>query len=199
MALVVEDGTGKADAQSYISVADADTYFSIRKIDAWKAIPSTTREALLIRATFAIDSWLRGRWVGTKGSSTQALAWPRAGAIDEEGFDIAATTVPLQVQHATAEVALVENTQSFIQETVSSSNAVVSETVGPISTSYRTDAPTITHYPKIEALLSGLAATGTVQVGFNIALTAEEIAALNNGTLDVFDYPEYFNLIKWGG
>ena len=48
MALVVEDGTGLANAESYISVADADTYFSALRGDAsvyaddWGAAATTT-------------------------------------------------------------------------------------------------------------------------------------------------------------
>ena len=51
MSLVVEDGTGKADAESYISVADADTYHSNRGNTDWAALTTTEKEQLLRGAT----------------------------------------------------------------------------------------------------------------------------------------------------
>ena len=37
MALIVEDGTAKSDAESFISGTDADTYFSKRGNATWAA------------------------------------------------------------------------------------------------------------------------------------------------------------------
>src|SRR5687767_6245334 len=102
MALEVEDGTGKANAVSYISLADADTYFAARAVEAWEDADEVEKESALIRATDALDSWARGRWKGTKKTSTQALAWPREDVVDEEGFDVPTTVVPTPVSRATS-------------------------------------------------------------------------------------------------
>ena len=204
MALEVEDGTGKANANAYISLTDADAYFAARKVDTWKAKTSAEREAAIVRATFSLDSWLRGRWNGVKKTSTQSLAWPRISALgattgitDEDGYELATDAVPQVVAWATAEVALIELSGRFLQESVGSSNAIASESVGPISVSYRGDAPSITYYPHVEAMLRGVAAVGGVQLNMSISLTAEEIEALNGSSSDPFDYAEYFNIIKW--
>jgi hypothetical protein len=196
MALTVEDGTGKSNADAYISAAYADTYFAIRKIDSWKAKSSTEREAAIVRATAALDGWLRGSWVGVKKTSTQALAWPRiaelggtTGVLDEDGYELSTTAVPTVVSNATAEIALIELSERFIQQEVSRDNTVASETVGPISVSYRADAPTNKRYPHVEAMLRGVANTAGTQVAMNIYLSAEEIE--EQAGVDYYDLGDY--------
>lgn len=78
MALVTEDGTGRADAESYISVADATAYHAGRGNAAWAAVASDeVREQLLRRATDYMEQSYRSRWAGMRLSVTQALSWPR--------------------------------------------------------------------------------------------------------------------------
>lgn len=77
MTMVVEDGTGKTDSNSYGAVADADTYFSDRGITAWTGA-STLKEYALIKATDYIDTVFGSRFKGKKvDSDTQALEFPR--------------------------------------------------------------------------------------------------------------------------
>ena len=198
MTIEVEDGTGKATAVSYISATDAGTYFSARGIETWAEYGSSEQEAALVRATSALDSWLRGRWLGTKKTQTQALAWPRTDVVDEEGYDVSDSAVPVPVKQATCEIALIELTERFIQQSVSKDNTIASETVGPISVSYRGDSPTIKTYPHVEALVRGLANVGGAQVGFNISLTEDELDALaDDDPLDPLDLDEYFEQAKW--
>ena len=93
MALVVEDGTGKSNANTYISQSDADSYFSSRdNPTAWTGLSSAKKDAALIYATVTLD----GMWdfVGTVTTSTQSLAWPRDGVWDEEGRRIEADVSP---------------------------------------------------------------------------------------------------------
>ena len=192
MALEVEDGTGKENATSYISLADADDYFELRGNEDWSGEDEADREAALVRATFGMDSWLRGRWVGTKLTQAQALAWPREGAEDEDGFEIPEDEVPIVVQHACAEIALIELSGTSFQSTSqSAADSVSSETVGPISVTYKDSAQTITTYPHIEALLRGVAATSGVVMSFNVGLTQDELDAMEDEP-DVFDFEEYF-------
>jgi hypothetical protein len=91
MALIVEDGTGKADAQSYVDVAGADAYHAARGNAAWATStaedgtattrPAEEREAALLRATAFIDATYRDRFPGYRARGrAQALEWPRVGA-----------------------------------------------------------------------------------------------------------------------
>lgn len=197
MTISVEDGTGKTDAVSYLSAADALAYHVAHGNDAWSDEDTATQEAALVRATTALDSWLRGSWSGKKKTQAQSLAWPRTGVTDEDGYTVIDTAVPLVIEQACAEVALIELTERFIQQSVDNSNAVASETVGPISVSYRADAPTNKRYPHIEAMLRGVAAVGAPQVSMNVYLTdAEKDALDDDGEFDPFKYDEYFAEIK---
>lgn len=106
MSLVVEDGTGKTDAQSYVSLADANAYHTTRGNTAWTGTDAE-KEAALIRATEFLDGRLFCRWPGLKYSTTQALEWPRIDALDSDGEDIS-ESVPAGLVKATCEAALVE-------------------------------------------------------------------------------------------
>jgi len=79
MALVTEDGTGRADAESYISVADAIAYHASRGNTAWAAVATdeTRAEQLLRHATDFMERRYRSRWAGMRLSVTQRLSWPR--------------------------------------------------------------------------------------------------------------------------
>jgi hypothetical protein len=72
MALIVEDGTGKPDAESYASAEDLVLYAGKFGV----AIPADepAQEALLRRAALAMDGM---KWKGRKTNSEQALSWPR--------------------------------------------------------------------------------------------------------------------------
>ena len=56
MTLIVEDGTGLANAESYVSVADATTYHANIGNTAWAAITSdATKEQLATANKMIID------------------------------------------------------------------------------------------------------------------------------------------------
>ena len=109
MSLVVEDGTGKSDAESFISVADASTYFNARGVTTWDALDTgeetVNREAALRKATDYLTAVYRDRWEGVRYTETQALDWPRQGVVrDSWAVDI--DEVPTEVANAFAELAL---------------------------------------------------------------------------------------------
>lgn len=105
MTIVVEDGTGKTNANSYVSVADADAYLAIKigQNSAWNALVTGTKESYLEWATTLLDQ--RTRWSGFKSVQASALAWPRTGVIDREGFSVATNVVPTPVADAVVEIA----------------------------------------------------------------------------------------------
>lgn len=105
MALIVEDGTGLSNAESYISVVDASTYHSSRNNTTWTGIDSVL-EAALRRATEYIDLVYRTQWQGRRILEAQALDFPRYGVVDSDGYTLASTEVPIGIIRATAELAL---------------------------------------------------------------------------------------------
>ena len=72
MTLIIEDGTGKPDAESYASAEDLALY----AVKFGTAIPAGApeQEALLRRAALAMDGMV---WKGRKTNSEQGLSWPR--------------------------------------------------------------------------------------------------------------------------
>ena len=80
-AFVVEDGTGLADATSYVSVAFSDVYLD----DVWDAYTDAVKETSLMAATEYIDVLYGGRFKGYPLTTTQALEFPRLGLYDRYG------------------------------------------------------------------------------------------------------------------
>jgi len=102
MALVVEDGTGKSNAESYLSVADCDTYHTNMGNTGW-AGDATVKEVALRKATKFLDNKFRLRWKGTRTNEDQALAWPRSNVEDIDGFYYDSDGIPQTLKDATAE------------------------------------------------------------------------------------------------
>lgn len=98
--LIVEDGTGLADADSYISLEDARTY----GIKFGYTLPVDDDEAsvFLRKATLYVDLF-EGSFSGERLVDTQSLAWPRTNAYKCAGRDqiyLPSDSVPIEIQHA---------------------------------------------------------------------------------------------------
>lgn len=107
MAIVVEDGTGKTNADSYISVADADTYNTAHNADTvWDAATTAAKEKALRLATQYLDNNYNGRWFGSRSNDDQALAWPRSGVEDIDGYAIENDEMPQKLKDACVEAAV---------------------------------------------------------------------------------------------
>jgi DnaT-like ssDNA binding protein len=139
MALVVEDGTGVASADSYVSTADADTYHGSRGNAAWALLDQTTKEINLRVATDFMLATFRGAWKGYRSTSTQRLDWPRADVQRDrdDAFAYLAlipfNIVPDEVKQACAEYALVNSTTPLL---TSLSRGKKSVKIGPIEIEY---------------------------------------------------------------
>lgn len=142
MALVTEDGTGRADAESYISVADATAYHAARGNAAWAAVASDeVREQLLRRATDFMEQNYRERWAGMRLSVVQALSWPRYEVPIKDAPGVYASMpsyypfdkVPAQVGQACAALALMAIAGEL---TTDPEVAVKRKKVGPIDVEY---------------------------------------------------------------
>lgn len=107
MAFVVEDGTARADATSYLSVADADDLLSIYNNATWNAATTVDKERYLQIATQYLDLRYGDRLDGYKvDSNVQALLWPRYGMMDLDGWVLDHEVLPSRLKQATAEAAL---------------------------------------------------------------------------------------------
>lgn len=142
MTLIVEDGTGRADAESYISVAGATVYHAARGNVAWAALPDdTAREQALRNATGYMEQFYRARWAGRRMTGTQALSWPRAyvpmldgpGSYGPNPSYYPQDAVPVGVANACAELALRAAVGQLAPDLGPQKK---STTVGPISVTY---------------------------------------------------------------
>lgn len=166
MSIVVEDGTGLANANSYVSVADADAYHSARGNSAWtesSTSPDQGKTAALIRATTFIDGHYRGRWPGTPlNGRDQALAWPRENATDAEGNDVASDEVPREIIATTCEAALRElQSPGSLQPDLERGGAIRRLKAGSVEVEYADNALNTTTLTLIDDILSGLITTGS--------------------------------------
>lgn len=107
MALVVEDGTGLATAESYESVANADVFVAkwYGADTDWDGATTGEKETALRKATRFIDGEYGRRWFGTRTNETQALDWPLEGVVDLDGFAIDNNEIPQAVKDAVCEMA----------------------------------------------------------------------------------------------
>jgi len=101
MTFTVEDGTGIAAANAYVSVAFYRTFQTDRgRVVNEKA---SVIEGAIVRATDYIDKRFGRSFRGFRESSTQGLEWPRFGAQDNSGWLL--EDVPGDLEKATAEYA----------------------------------------------------------------------------------------------
>lgn len=133
MALVVENGDGLPNAESYISVDDATAYLTaIGEGTEWSALSVAEQEAALRLAT----SWIDGHygWPGQIKVNDQALAWPRVGAIDCDERLIDPDSVPVRVANATAWVAKEGGTGAIDLSSVNTDGRIkrTHDKVGPL-------------------------------------------------------------------
>lgn len=158
MALVVEDGTGKPDAESYISASDAATYLSSRGNKTFAAADTADQEAALRNATDFMVSQFRRRWAGDRILIEQALDWPRAAVpIPDVGgwyggyAYIAPTVVPVPVQQACADLAARALLGPLLPDVGRVKRSVK---LGPLSVEYDPNAAVTTVYAAVLAKLS---------------------------------------------
>ncbi len=143
----IEDGTGVANANSYLSVADATDYHAERGDDVWAdATPSTMAKAL-VRATDYIEATYRAR--GNPLTASQGLQWPRVG---DWGLDA-------RVKRATAILAVeaLSGPLSARAKRGVKMEMVEGDGAGKIQTTYDEAAPE-DPFPHVTSLLSDIAA-----------------------------------------
>jgi hypothetical protein len=158
----------------YGTTADALAYHIARDMGGvWGGISDP--EQALQRGSDYIDARYReqlasGRWVSMfagrrAGGRDQQREWPRVGASDYEGNDIASDEDPIEVIHATFEAAILEGaTPGILSPGYVPSEQVTQETVGPVTVKYADSAksgstPNRPVYPYIDELIAPVLVT----------------------------------------
>jgi len=170
MSLIVENGTGMANAESYSSVAEADTYFANRGNETWTDLDSVQKEIALRKATDYMLQNYRLSWKGARVNSIQALDWPRYSVFTDElvpgmqasRIQVPSNIVPKEVKIACFELALKTLTGDDLAP--DQERSVISETIGPISTTYDKDSPQQVKYRAIDLTLRPFLTGGNLSV-----------------------------------
>lgn len=100
---IVEDGTCKADATSYLTLAECNQYHEDRGHTAWSGT-DPLKQVCLIRATDYINKRFGRKFRGIRQTQEQTMEWPRLSAYDDSGWRL--KDVPLALRQACAEYAL---------------------------------------------------------------------------------------------
>jgi hypothetical protein len=196
MAIVKETGAIVAGANTYATLAEVDLYHEERLNTAWTNAEDEAKEAAMLRATAGMESHYRDRWIGYKSNhnsvtAPQLTAWPRKAdkeesldngyeladmtkLVDNDGIEIGVDEIPALVVQAYKEICLIEITEPFVSVRLSRNDMLKFQRVDVIEQEWLRNAPAVTSFPHIDALLSGLASTAPVKLGASIGLTDAE-------------------------
>lgn len=148
MTLIVEDGTGLIDAESYASVVEFKAYCYKRAMD-YSLLTDEGIEVLLIKATDYMVNVYRNRWQGRRTNGTQSLDFPRYDVV-VDGYSLLSNIVPPLVKNACIELAFKSDTVELLPDI---ERATVKEKVDVIEVEYDKFAPVQTRYTQIDAML----------------------------------------------
>lgn len=130
--MIVENGNGLSNANSYVDVDFADDYFSTRGYSKWATLTEGTKEVLLIKATDYINNAFK--WNGKKLTSEQSLRFPRQNLTDYEGSKIEG--IPVAIKESVCECAKLIETGVEMFITHETNGVVTSERIGELSFTY---------------------------------------------------------------
>ena len=135
MALVVEDGTGKSDAESYVSVTDCDTRLALFTTPtSWTSATTAQKEVALRKAARYIDIVYGWRFKGARRLVTQSLQFPRSGLVTRDGYSLVATAVPTGVVNACVDMAAKAIDEDILPDLSVGSGSVISKERNKIDT-----------------------------------------------------------------
>ena len=145
LTLVVENGTGLTNSNSYATIAEAETYFEAHLYTTVWDI-AINKDVALVMATRLLDDWID--WEGYRATEEQSLRWPRHDVVDEDGYLLDSDVVPQFLKNATAELAqyIMSNDPGAEPDTVGFSSLRVGELAMTID---KNDRDRITAIPDV--------------------------------------------------
>lgn len=164
--IIVEDGTGKADANSYVDVATARQYATNRGVELGD---DDVIAAQLINATDYLLTF-ECEYVGYRTTDEQALSWPRTDAYYggcNDKLICGPNEIPAQIKAAQCQAVMAQAAGLVLMPNISATDYVTEETVGPITTKYADPIaagvrPTFSAVDSLLAPLFGKCATGGI-------------------------------------
>lgn len=129
--VIVETGAKVTSSNSYISVSELTSYALARGVTL-----TTDAEQLIVKSMDYIESL---NYLGYKSDSTQSLQWPR-GNVYIDTYYVAIDSIPKLLKDAQMAVCL--ELEAGINQLSTIERETLSETVGPISVTYKTGSAT---------------------------------------------------------
>lgn len=162
MTLIVEDGTGKPDANTYADVATVRAYAAARGVNL--PADDLAVETSIIQAMDFLEAQ-RARYKGSKTlPGTQALQWPRQ-CVTIDNYDVPSNVLPKELISALAQCVMEISAGGDLQANTTG-QVVKSERVDVLETTYMTSdemgagASLTPQYKKVENLLLPLYTVG---------------------------------------
>jgi hypothetical protein len=153
MALIVEDGTIVANANSYDSLVNIDAYCTARNYTSWLVLSGVDKEAAILRTMTYLETRM---WLGIRASESQELSWPRVGVVLPGGFTIPSDTIPKNIKQALAEGSYRESvTPSILLQDLERGGEIKRKKIDVLETEWFSYAPNKTVISSLEALLNG--------------------------------------------
>lgn len=158
--IIVEDGTGLTNSNSYVTLAEADQYFADTGNLGWAGSDDFKKQNL-INATMAMDATYGQRYISwLRDPVLQALLWPREQVWDRHSRRIEQQSIPKTLKDAECEMALLAQNGVDLYPSGNKADNITSESVqvGEISQSfgYKTspkDQPQYEEFRKVEQIL----------------------------------------------
>lgn len=154
MTFIVEDGSGRIDANALVDVSFVDRYADDMGVSSWGLNEELLApDLLLIRKQRAIvvgSRWLSSAyiWRGYPRSVDQALEWPRTMIQTPADY-----VIPQRVKYAAAEAAIRAYVGIEMSPDLDRGGMILSEKVGPIAVTYSEDAPGGVEYTVVTSLV----------------------------------------------
>lgn len=148
--MTVEDGSGRVDANSYVSVVGADAYHSARGNGIWTTASAASREAALVRACDYLEQGYGRLWAGARTNEGQRLSFPRYGIAS-----LGCNEIPRWLRESQCEAALLELKQpGCFAESWSEGGSLAGEREGELTRQYRPGPETLRKHLAIYRILS---------------------------------------------
>lgn len=151
VALVIEDGTGVASANSWVTRAEVQTYVDTYypSHTEWTAATDDAKDEAIVKAAQYLELVYGTRWRGRKVARDQAMHWPRYDVYDNDGYLRSYEAIPTKLKDAQCEVTLraVAGTTLLVDISAGADPALTSKRVkaGPIETEKKYAGATSTH------------------------------------------------------
>lgn len=103
--LIVEDGSGLPNANSYCDLDYALEYCTMKGYSNWHSLSENEQKVFLIRGTDFVDNFFN--WKGRRCKSSQSMAFPRVEIYDDDRYEVRG--IPDKLKKACIEAAFLNS------------------------------------------------------------------------------------------